>query len=113
MRTVEQELANLIADQVCQRCTRWVGHFDWCPNLYKGWCICQTSAAPAHKYGDSAGCLYVADWQDPARAWRGIVWTAKQLQNVEPCHWPHPVEPTIVLRASNCEHGTGPWDYAT
>src|SRR4029078_11289995 len=85
-------LDRLISKQPCPRCARWVGHFDWCPASFRSdICICQTSVVPPHHYGDNPRCLYVGDWQDPDREWRGIMWTQKQLQGVEKCHWPNPV----------------------
>lgn len=97
----------------CPRCARLVGHMEWCPELFSGWCICQTSVVPLHRFGDHPRCLYVADWaMDPNRDWRGIFPPNLAGLDVQDCHWPHPVERAIVLRAKGCAHGTYPWEYA-
>lgn len=105
-----------IPDKPCKWCSRFVGHFDWCPEDWT-FCICQTSVVPSHRYGMHPRCLYVADaLYSPDRPWRGIFPGENgdmKGADIASCHWPNPVVPKVMMRTPECAHGTHPWSYAS
>lgn len=104
--------AFVIPEQPCQWCSRFVGHFEWCPH---DWTLCRCNmAAPEHQFGMDSRCMYVNDSAaDANRPWRGISISQAQLIGVADCHWPNPTTEAIIMRKSHCPHGTHPWEYAS